>query len=133
MEKVQLLMEKLAMDSAKGCLIIVEGQKDHYALRELEISGDILTAKTSRKSFLDLTAELEKKSHPQVILLLDFDRRGKELTKRLAQYLESVRMKSNTDYWKKLHGLIGRDVKDIEGIPAYLQTLNQKLMPRNHK
>lgn len=126
MEKVQLFIEKLAMDSTKGCLIVVEGQKDYRALRQLGINGEILTAKTSRKSFLDLTTEVEKQSYPQVILLLDFDRRGKELTKRLIQYLETMRIKTNTDYWKELQALVGRDVKDIEGIPTYLQTLNRK-------
>jgi 5S rRNA maturation endonuclease (ribonuclease M5) len=93
----------------------------------LGISGKIITAKTSRKSFLDLTTEIEKQSCPQVVLLLDFDRRGKELTKRLVQHLETVRMKTNTDYWKELQGLIGRDVKDIEGLPTYLETMNRKL------
>jgi 5S rRNA maturation endonuclease (ribonuclease M5) len=127
MEKVQLLIEKLATDSAKGYLIIVEGQKDYQALRQFGINGKILTAKTSRKSFLDLTAEIEKQSGPQVILLLDFDRRGKELTKQLTQHLETVRIKTNTNYWRELQALIGRDVKDIEGIPTYLQTLNQKI------
>jgi len=127
MEKVQLLIEKLATDSAKGCLIIVEGQKDYRALRQLGINGKILTAKTSRKSFLDLTSEIEKNPSPQIILLLDFDRRGKELTKRLVQNLETVRIKMNINYWKELQALIGRDVKDIEGIPTYLQTLNRKL------
>jgi 5S rRNA maturation endonuclease (ribonuclease M5) len=126
-EKVQLLIEKLGTDSAKGCLIIVEGQKDYRALRRLGINGKILTAKTSKKSFLDLTAEIEKYPSLQVILLLDFDRRGKELTKRLVQHLETARIKTNTGYWKELQALIGRDVKDIEGIPTYLQTLNKKL------
>jgi 5S rRNA maturation endonuclease (ribonuclease M5) len=127
MEKVQLLIEELATDAAKGCLIIVEGQKDCRALRRLGINGKILTAKTSKKSFLDLTAEIERRPGPQVILLLDFDRRGKELTKRLVQHLETMRIKTNKDYWKELQVLIGRDVKDIEGIPTYLITLNQKL------
>jgi 5S rRNA maturation endonuclease (ribonuclease M5) len=127
MEKIQLLIEKLATDSAKGCLIIVEGQKDYQALRQLGINGKILTAKTSRKSFLDLILEIEKQSCPQVILLLDFDRRGKELTKRLIQHLETVRIKTNTSYWKELQVRVRRDVKDIEGLPTYLQTLNQKL------
>lgn len=127
MEKVQLLIEKLAADSAKGCLIIVEGQKDYRALRQLGINGKILTAKTSRKSFLSLTSEIEKQPCLQVILLLDFDRRGKELTKHLMQHLESVRIRTNTNYWKGLQALIGRDVKDIEGIPTYIQTLNKKL------
>jgi 5S rRNA maturation endonuclease (ribonuclease M5) len=125
-EKVQLFIEKLAADSAKGCLIVVEGKKDYRALRQLGINGKIITAKTSRKSFLDLTSEIERQPYLRVILLLDFDRRGKELTKRLIQHLETVRIKTNTTYWRELKGLVGRDVKDIEGIPTYLQTLNQK-------
>jgi len=126
-EKVQVLIEELATESAKGCLIIVEGQKDYRALRQLGINGKILTAKTSRKSFLDLVSLIEKQPCPQVILLLDFDRRGRELTKRLIQHLETIRIKTNLNYWRELHGLVGRDVKDIESIPTYLQTLNQKL------
>ncbi len=126
-ERIQLLLEKLVADSAKGCLIVVEGKKDYEALRQLSVNGKIITAKTSRKSFLDITAEIEKQSCPQVILLLDFDRRGTELTKRLTQHLEAVRIKTNTNYWKELRAFVGRDVKDIEGIPTYLQTLNKKL------
>lgn len=127
MEKVQLLLEKLALDSVKGCLIVVEGQKDNNALRELGITGKILTAKTGKKSFLDLIMEIEKESYPQVVLLLDFDRRGRELTKRLVRHLESARIGMNVEFWKELHGLVGRDVKDIEGLPRYLETLNEKL------
>ena len=127
MEKIQLFVEKLAADSTKGCLIIVEGQKDHRALRQLGINGKILMAKTSRKSFLDLISEIEKNPSRQVILFLDFDRRGKELTKRLIQHLESVRIKTNTNYWKELQALTGRDVKDIESLPTYLRTLSKKL------
>lgn len=114
-------------DSLKGCLIVVEGRKDYEALRQMGVQGEIITAKTSRKSFLDITAEIEKQPCPQVILLLDFDRRGKELTKYLTQHLEIARIKTNTNYWKELQAFVGRDVKDIEGIPTYLQTLNKKL------
>ena len=132
MERIQLLLEKLVADSAKDCLIVVEGRKDVHALRELGVKGKIITAKTSRKSFLDITDEIEKQTCPQVVLLLDFDRRGKELTKRLTQHLETVKIKTNTNYWKELQALVGRDVKDIEGIPTYLQTLNKKLAKENH-
>jgi 5S rRNA maturation endonuclease (ribonuclease M5) len=126
-EKIQQLLDELVTDSAKGCLIVVEGIKDVQALRQLGVQGKIITAKTSRKSFIDLTAEIEKQPCSPLVLLLDFDRRGKELTKRLTQHLETVRIKTNVNYWKELQALIGRDVKDIEGLPTYLQTLNKKL------
>jgi 5S rRNA maturation endonuclease (ribonuclease M5) len=129
-DKIEQLLEKLIVDSAKDHPIVVEGRKDSQALEQLGVKGKIITAKTSGKSFLDVTLEIERQQCRQLILLLDFDRRGQELTKRLTRYLETVKIKANTNYWKELRALAGRDVKDIEGLPTYLQTLNKKLQEK---
>jgi len=130
-DTIQQALEKLIADSAKDCPIVVEGMKDFQALEQLGIKGKIITAKTARKSLLDVAAEIERQSCSRLILLLDFDRRGEELTKRLARHLETIKIKTNLNYWKELRALVGRDVKDIEGLPAYLQTLNRKLGREN--
>jgi len=127
LEKILQLLEKLATESAKGTPIIVEGQKDVKALRNLNITGDIITAKSSGKSFLDVLSEVEKREKSRVILLMDFDRRGKEWTNRLAQRLEKMRITPNLLFWKELLGLVGREVKDIEGLATYLETLRKKI------
>ena len=62
----------------------------------------------------------------EVILLMDFDRRGKELTKRLTQHFERIRIKPNLFFWNRLLGLVGRDVRDIEGLATYLENLKKK-------
>ncbi len=123
-EKISLLLERLAFQSTKGTPIVVEGQNDVNVLRKLALCGDIIPAK-KRKSFLALAAEIEKLDTEEVILLLDFDRRGKEWTKRLTQYLEQTRVKPNTFFWKELNNLVGHDVKDIEGLLPYLHTLKK--------
>lgn len=124
-EKIEELLERLALQSAKGMPIIVEGQNDVNVLRKLALCGDIIAAKT-KKSFLALATEIEKLSVEEVILLMDFDRRGEEWTKRLTQYLERTKVKSNTFFWKELRNLISHDVKDIESILPYLHTLKKK-------
>jgi 2,5-diamino-6-(ribosylamino)-4(3H)-pyrimidinone 5'-phosphate reductase len=124
-EKIEALLERLALQSAKGIPIIVEGQNDVNTLRKLALCGDIIAAKT-RKSFLALVTEIEKLDVEEVILLMDFDKRGKELTKRMTQYLEQTTVKPNTFFWQELRNLISRDVKDIEGLLPYLQTLRKK-------
>jgi 2,5-diamino-6-(ribosylamino)-4(3H)-pyrimidinone 5'-phosphate reductase len=124
-EKVEEILERMAVQSAKGIPIIVEGKKDIETLRRLAFNGNIIAAKT-RKSFLALAAEIEHLDSEEVVLLLDFDRRGKEWTRRLTQYLERSTVKPNTFFWNELQSLVSNDVKDVEGILAYLLTLRNK-------
>jgi 5S rRNA maturation endonuclease (ribonuclease M5) len=126
METILQLLNELKFESTKGVPIIVEGQKDVDALKELGINGNIISAKTSGKSFVDLLFKLEEQKHKEIILLLDFDRRGKEWTKRLKQSLEQAKIKPNIYFWNRLKAFLGRDVKDIESLTAYLRTLQKK-------
>jgi 5S rRNA maturation endonuclease (ribonuclease M5) len=127
LEKILKLLERLATELTKGTPIIVEGRNDVNALHELDLEGDIIKAKSSGKSFLDVLGEVERRGKREVILLMDFDRQGKEWTNRLARRLEEMRMKPNLLFWKSLIGLVGRDVKDIEGLATYLETLSKKV------
>ncbi len=125
-ERLAKLLEKLVGQSAKGIPIVVEGQKDVTALRQLGVEGKIVSSKTSGKNFLDILAEIENLRVREVVLLLDFDRRGAEWTHRLKQHLEKTQIKPNLDYWNQLYGLVGHNVKDIESLPTYQQTLKNK-------
>ena len=126
LEKILHLLERLGKEAAKGAPIIVEGKNDVQALQKLDVNGDFILAKTAGKSFLDTLSEVEKKEKQEVILLMDFDKRGKEWTKRLIQHLEKMRIKPNSFFWKELLSLVGREVKDIEGLATYMETLRKK-------
>ncbi|MGB9741161.1 MAG: toprim domain-containing protein [Candidatus Bathyarchaeales archaeon] len=126
-EKILQLLEGINEEAAKGKPIIVEGKKDIAALKALAIEGKIITAKTGGKSFLELISEIERTSAKEVILLLDFDRRGKELTGNLKRYMEKTGIKTNTTFWSSLLSLVGKEVKDVEGLAAYMETLKSKI------
>jgi 2,5-diamino-6-(ribosylamino)-4(3H)-pyrimidinone 5'-phosphate reductase len=126
-EKILRVLECLAEESAKGTPIIVEGKNDIKALRVLGVEGKIISAKTGGKSILDVVSEVEKSAGKEVILLLDFDRRGKEWTKRLKQNLENAKTKINLTFWSKLQKLTGTEVKDVEGLASYMETLKRKI------
>ncbi|MBE0520565.1 toprim domain-containing protein [Candidatus Bathyarchaeota archaeon] len=126
-ERILQALECLAQESAKDIPIVVEGKKDVEALRELAIEGKIIEAKTGGKSMLDVISEVEECGAQEVILLLDFDRRGREWTKSLRQYLEKMQIKANVVFWKKLRGIVGREVKDVEGLASYMETLKRKI------
>lgn len=125
-EKIQHLLECLIEESLKGTPILVEGKKDVLALRELGVEGKISSAKTAGKSRLDVISEIEQSGQREIILLMDFDRRGKELTEKLRMELEKVRVRPNLTFWNKLFGIVGREVKDVEGLVTYMRTLKKK-------
>lgn len=127
-EKIEQIIAKLIEESAKGKLIVVEGAKDIQALRILGVNGTILTVKTGGKSFLGATAEIEQRGTDDVILLLDFDRRGKEGTRRLKQDLERAKIKVDMRFWHGFQALVGRHVQCVEGLSSYLDTLDRKIV-----
>lgn len=126
-EKILLVLEKLTEESTKGKPIVVEGKKDVSALRALGVAGTVLTVKTGGKSFLDLVFEIEKMGVTEVILFLDFDRRGKEGTKSLKKSLERAKIKANIKLWRELSALVRKEIQCIESLTAYLTTLRLKI------
>ncbi|MCW4003072.1 MAG: toprim domain-containing protein [Candidatus Bathyarchaeota archaeon] len=126
-ERIQKIIDKLIEASEKGKPVIVEGKKDNQALKELGVNGVILTVKSGGKSFLEATREIEMLGAKEVILLLDFDRRGREGTKRLQQNLERAKVKVNLRFWSELKGLISRDIQCIESLPSYLSSAQRKV------
>jgi len=126
-EKILLTLASLAQETAKGIPIVVEGKNDVEALRALAIEGKIIQAKTGGKSMLDVLSEVEACETREVILLLDFDRRGREWTRGLRQHLEKMRIKPNVAFWERLRGIVGHEVKDVEGLASYMETLKRKI------
>jgi 5S rRNA maturation endonuclease (ribonuclease M5) len=126
-EKILLILEKLREESTKGKPIVVEGKKDVSALRALGVAGTVLTVKTGGKSFLDLVFEIEKMGVTEVILFLDFDRRGKEGTKSLKKSLERAKIKANIKLWRELSAFVRKEIQCIESLTAYLTTLRLKI------
>jgi 5S rRNA maturation endonuclease (ribonuclease M5) len=126
-EKILLVLECLSEENARGTPIIVEGKNDIQALRTLGFEGRLVTAKTGGKSLLDVVSELEETETQKVILLLDYDRRGKEWTRRLKQLLERTGISPETAFWTDLFSLVGRQVKDVEGLAAYMETMKKAL------
>lgn len=126
-EKILQVLEALAEESAKGTPIVVEGKKDVEALRALGVEGTVITVKTGGKSFLDTVSEIEKMNVPEVILFLDFDRRGKNGTKSLKQSLERAKIKPNVKFWRALSALAGKEIQCIESLTTYLDTIRKKV------
>lgn len=126
-EKIEQIIAKLVAESSKGTAILVEGKKDAESLRLLGVEGYVVKVKTGGKSFFDVIAEVEASGVKCVVLLLDFDRRGKEGTDRLVREFERQRIKVDVRFWRELKGLLSRDIQGIESLPKYLDGLKSKI------
>lgn len=118
------LFEGLAEEAKKGTPIVVEGPSDVNALRSMGLEGNFLCIKATRKSLFEFSRGLQK--YPKIIILTDFDRRGVLTAKNLIKYLEKKKVKVNLFFWKKMRRLVKKDVKDVQGMPSYIETLKRR-------
>ena len=130
-ERIQQIIDCLVEESARGTPIIVEGKKDVETLRTLGVKGIILSAKTGGKSRLDVVSEAQEAGMNDIVLLLDFDRRGMEWAMFLKEQLEKAKVKPDLTFWDQLRRFAGKELKDIEGLATYVENLKKKHVSRH--
>jgi len=100
--------------------VIVEGRRDVEALRRLGLSGTILTLHCGQT--VAAFGERLARRFPAVILLLDWDRRGRQLHTQLTRHLEADWEEHNY-IRQELIALCKSSITAIEELPALLATL----------
>ena len=103
------------LNSEKDGLVIVEGKRDSAALVKLGYSGKILEFHkfNGMIKFADSAAKYRK-----LILLLDGDRKGRYLTKKIIELLEH-RTKIDLLFKKKLVSITKGKIRFIEQLVCY--------------
>ena len=103
------------LNSQKNCAVVVEGKRDSAALVKLGYSGKILEFHkfNGMIKFADSAAKYHK-----LILLLDGDRKGRYLTKKIIELLEH-RTKIDLLFKKKLVPITKGKIRFIEQLICY--------------
>ena len=103
------------LNSQKNCAVVVEGKRDSAALVKLGYSGKILEFHrfNGMIKFADSAAKYRK-----LILLLDGDRKGRYLTKKIIELLEH-RTKIDLLFKKKLVSITKGTIRFIEQLVCY--------------
>jgi 5S rRNA maturation endonuclease (ribonuclease M5) len=103
------------LNSQKDGVVVVEGKRDSAALVKLGYSGKILEFHkfNGMIKFTDSAAKYRK-----IILLLDGDRKGKYLTKKIIELLER-RTKIDLLFKKKLVSITKGKIRFIEQLVCY--------------
>lgn len=97
--------------------VIVEGRRDVAALRRLGLQGTILTLHSGQT--VAAFGEQVARRFPSVILLLDWDRRGRQLHAQLTRHLEAE-WEEHGYIRQELIALSGSAISSIEDLPALL-------------
>ncbi|MBI2077483.1 MAG: topoisomerase [Euryarchaeota archaeon] len=114
-ERLWACLEALRLDNA-STPVLVEGVRDERALRALGLRGTIHLYNVGRS--LAATAERLARSHKRVILLLDWDRTGGNLARRLQEQLHA-QVELDLSYRKELATV--SQVRCVEDLPAALR------------
>ena len=116
-EKLLEVIEELKIE-AEEKPIIVEGKKDMESLVKLGVEGTfIIIAKTPVYLIAD---ELVRKGIKEVILLTDFDRRGKMLAKAILEEFRHRGIKVNTKIRHEIFIYTNSGIRDIESLFSYV-------------
>ncbi len=113
MDEMKKFMKHL--NSKNESVVIVEGKRDSDALRKLGFSGKILEFH-SFKGMVKFSDSVAK--YKSIILLLDGDRKGRYLTKRIIDLLEH-RTKIDLSFKKKLISITKGKIRFIEQLICY--------------
>ena len=104
-----------SLNSQTNCVVVVEGKRDAAALVKLGYSGKILEFHrfNGMVKFADSSAK-----YSRLILLLDGDRKGRYLTKKIIELLEH-RTKIDLLFKKKLVSITKGKIRFIEQLVCY--------------
>jgi 5S rRNA maturation endonuclease (ribonuclease M5) len=104
-----------SLNSRHG-IIVVEGKRDEDALKKLGYTGKICQF-YSFKGLIKFADSMPK--YKNLILLLDSDRKGRYLTKRIISQLQH-RMTIDLSYRKELTAITKGKVKNVEDLTMYV-------------
>jgi len=112
-EELELVLWKLRQESDQMTFILVEGKRDVAALRSLGMTGSILPLR-------DLYKILPRRD-VRVIIMLDFDREGRQMAKRIVRLLSQLRIKADTFYYRRLAAARKLGVNTVEALGSFLK------------
>jgi len=96
-------------------LIIVEGKKDKQALEKLGFENEKIFLLNNGKS-IKRNIEIINEMARNVIILTDFDKKGKELYKKLKQDLGQMSIKIDNS----LRNSLSKQVSHIQGLANFI-------------
>lgn len=115
-QRLQRFVNMLNEESSNGAIVVVEGKRDVKALASIGFIGNVVML-NSYKGVNKLVEHLEQTS--KVILMLDMDRKGKYLTRKILTLLQYKGKNADLFYKKTLAEITKGKVRHTEDLTIY--------------
>ncbi len=125
---LRIFVDRLNIESENGSVIVVEGKRDLEALIRVGCTGEITVLNRYKgiNDFVDSLSLDDKK----IILLLDMDRTGKFLTRKLLTHLQSRGGNVSLFYKKILAKISNGKIRHVEDLVSYAPLVSGFTGPR---
>jgi 5S rRNA maturation endonuclease (ribonuclease M5) len=115
-QRLQKFVNMLNEESSNGAVVVVEGKRDVNALASIGFKGNVVTLNNFR-GINSLVDSLERES--KVILMLDMDKKGKYLTRKILTLLQYKGKNVDMFYKKMLAAITKGKVRHTEDLTIY--------------
>ncbi len=116
-ERLTSLVAQLNAELEEGALVVVEGVRDERALQHLGFKGKAFKLCYTRNSLSAVMAEAE--AHRKVILLLDYDMKGRVLTGKISSMLQNKGMNVDTSYRRGIRAITNGLASHVEDLKRF--------------
>ena len=126
-ENLKLIFDQLLLElieANKILPVIVEGERDEQSLRKLGLEGDILKINIGLPIF-NFCENLT--DYDEVIILTDWDKKGKELRNKLKHGLKANDIKFNDSFYMGFRHLCSREIKEVEHLYIFKKNLDNSI------
>ena len=113
-------------ENASGTVILVEGKRDEIALRTLGFSGPI--EKLNRGWTVDRVVVYIAEKYGKCIVLMDWDRTGGRLQRRLMDSMISLDIKPSDELRRALSKAMKPDTMCVEALTSFLGHPNSRFL-----
>lgn len=112
-ERIRSLLDKIAQE--ERIVLIVEGKRDKFALQRLIPKVKIFLLSDQKRSLYE-SAEHVASNFNEAMLMLDADKKGKDLSKRMITYLQMHGIKINRGGEKLLKLTNRHHIEDLRSV-----------------
>ena len=116
-DRIQELFEELIIIN-DTIPIIVEGKNDEAALREIGVRGEIIRLNIGH-SILNFCEEIAKR-YDEVIILPDWDKKGKQLFDKLKQNFKYNNVKTVKKFWRDFKRFCSKEIHQVEYLTKFI-------------